>query len=493
MHSNSTKPKSNMQKTLDSVHCFQEDALGKYDAVGLREKLKKGAISIEALTQAAQKRAQLVDPSINAITFNRPTHPKFNNRKNTAFFYGVPTFVKDNIAIKHLPTGFGSAAIQPKIETKHSYYAQQFLSSGVNVLGKSSLPEFGFNATTEPAHKAATRNPWNLAYSSGASSGGSAALVATGVVPFAHGNDGGGSIRIPAACCGLVGLKPSRGRHINEFASRALPINIVSEGILSRTVRDTAYFHHEIQKHYRNKNLPALPLITSPNKTRLKIGVFTDAVTGFSTDQDTRFAVLKTAQILEEAGHHVDEMRFPVNAQFAEDFSLYWGMLSFLVKQSGKFTFSTNFTPSAMDELSHGLAKHYRKNLHKTPQFLYRLKQAAHQFTTQFESYDAYLSPVLAQTTRPLGELHPSTNFYELLERLTRYAGFTPMANVAGTPAISLPAGLSRKGLPIGIQLASAIGQEQTLLELAYELEEIQPWPHLFDLLSSDPGRGRNE
>ena len=481
MSTKTNKPVSDINSATGSIHCFQEDALGKFDAVGLNKELKKGAISIEELTQAAQKRARLVDPTINAITFNQSTHFQPKKNQSSAVFYGIPTFVKDNIAIKNLPTSFGSAAIKPMKEAKHGYYAKQFLSSGANVLGKSSLPEFGFNATTEPAHKEATRNPWNLGYSSGASSGGSAALVAAGVVPFAHGNDGGGSIRIPAACCGLVGLKPSRGRHINELAARGLPINIVSEGILSRSVRDTAHFHFEIQKHYRNPNLPALPLITSPNKRRLKIGVFTDSVTGFSTDSDTRSAVLKTSQVLKDAGHHVEEIRFPVNAQFAEDFSLYWGMLAFLVKQSGKLTFSASFTPNAMDNLSHGLAKHYRKSLYKTPIFLYRLKQAAQQFTAQFETYDAYLSPVLAQTTRPLGELHPSINFDELLERLMRYASFTPMANVAGTPAISLPAGYSSKGLPIGIQLASALGQEQTLLELAFELEEIQPWRHLFD------------
>jgi len=481
MSTRTKKPVSNITSASGSVHCFQDDALGKFDAIGLSKELNNGVISIEELAKAARKRALLVDPAINAITFNRTTHSQPNKNKNAAFFYGVPTFVKDNIAIKSLPTSFGSAAIKPKNETRHSYYAKQFLSSGVNVLGKSSLPEFGFNATTEPAHKEATRNPWNLAYSSGASSGGSAALVAAGVVPFAHGNDGGGSIRIPAACCGLVGLKPSRDRHINELAARGLPINIVSEGILSRSVRDTAYFHFEIQKYYQNPNLPVLPLVTSPNKKRLKIGVFIDSVTGFSTDSDTRSAVLKTSQALANAGHHVEEMRFPVKAQFAEDFSLYWGMLSFLVKQSAKLTFSASFTPNAMDNLSHGLANHYRKNLYKTPLFIYRLKQAAQQFTSQFETYDAYLSPVLAQTTRPLGELHPSTDFDELLERLMRYASFTPMANVAGSPAISLPAGSSSQGLPVGIQLASALGQEQTLLELAYELEEIQPWPHLFD------------
>jgi amidase len=462
------------------IHSFQEDALGQSDAVALASLLRKGHVSAQELAQAARKRALLVSPEINAIAFNRPTHSLPKADKSDALFYGIPSFIKDNLAIKNLPTNFGSAAFKAKPEKRHGFYAQQILSTGINVLGKSTLPEFGLNASTEPAHMAPTKNPWHLDFSSGASSGGSAALVASGVVPFAHGNDGGGSIRIPAACCGLVGLKPSRNRHINEAAARSLPINIVSEGILSRTVRDTAYFHVEMQKHYRYTNLPVLPLVTHANKQRLKIGLLTDSITGYSTDSETRQAVLNTAQQLKQAGHYVEEMKFPVSAQFTEDFTLYWGMLSALVKNTGKVMFGRQFNAQKLDNLSLGLAKHYRKSMHKTPLFLYRLRQHAQQFQRPFERYDAYLSPVLAKTTVPLGELDPESDFEVLLDRLTRYASFTPMANIAGTPAISLPAGLTENGLPIGIQLSAALGQEQTLLELAYELEEIQPWAQLY-------------
>jgi len=498
----------NKQDRNKSIHAFQDDALGTKDAVALVQDLRACNVSATELAQAARQRALRVEPSIHAITFNRHNHTRINHAppslsklshsrltqtlltqtqdkqaKNAMFFQGIPSYIKDNIAVKGLPTSYGSDAFKPKAETRHGAYTKQFLSTGVNVLGKSALPEFGFNASTEPAHTAPTCNPWHLDYSSGASSGGAAALVAAGVVPFAHGNDGGGSIRIPAACCGLVGLKPSRNRHINEFTTKTLPINIVSEGVLTRSVRDTAYFHFELQKHYRNTNLPLLPLVTSPNKQRLKIGLVTDSVTGFSSDTDTRESVLKTARLLEEAGHNVKEIKLPVSAQFAEDFGLYWGMLSFLVKKTAKQLFNRSFNPELLDPFSHGLANHYFKHIHKTPAFLFRLKQQAQVFKKQFEQLDVVLSPVLAQTTRPLGELHPNTPYDILFERLTRYASFTPIANVAGTPAISLPMGMSRDGLPIGIQLASNLGQEQILLELAYELEEAQPWQHLHNLV----------
>ena len=335
-------------------HAFTNDALGKDDAVALAEKLRQREISPEALAKAAFDRANNINPKLSAITYLAKANQLFhkspskipNNQNNERFFEGIPTFLKDNVNYKSMPTGFGTHAFPPKVHKKHSPYTQQFRGTGVCVIGKSSLPEFGFNASTEPAHTEATKNPWNINFSSGASSGGSATLVAAGVVPFAHGNDGGGSIRIPAACCGLVGLKPSRGRHINEYVARALPVNIVSEGIVSRSVRDTAYFHFEAQKVYQNPKLPTLPLVTNSGKKRLRIGVFTDSITGYSTDKPTRDACLNTADTLAKAGHQVEEMRFPVSAQFSDDFSMYWGMLAFMVKNTGKLSLSKEFDQS---------------------------------------------------------------------------------------------------------------------------------------------------
>lgn len=470
-------------------HTFINDALGNDDAVALAEKLKRQEVSAQQLTKAAIDRANLINPKLSAITFlaqvdQTPSKKTPNiqiNQNNERFFEGIPTFLKDNINYGDMPTAFGTNAFSPKTYKKHSPYAKQFSGTGVNVIGKSSLPEFGFNASTEPAHTSATKNPWNINFSSGASSGGSAALVAAGVVPFAHGNDGGGSIRIPAACCGLVGLKPSRGRHVNEYVARALPVNIVSEGIVSRSVRDTAYYHFEVQKVYQNPKLPTLPLIMHPGKKRLRIGVFTDSITGYSTDHETRNACLATADTLAKTGHQVEEMRFPVSAQFSDDFSMYWGMLAYMVKKTGKLSLSREFDKNKLDALSIGLAEYYRKNIHKTPFMLSRLKQHGHQFQASFKKYDLYLSPVISQSPRPLGELSPNQPFDMLFDRLMRYASFTPMANVAGTPAISIPAGQTSDDVPIGIQLSGPYGDEKTLLEVAYELEALRPWELLFN------------
>jgi len=156
-----------------------------------------------------------------------------------------------------------------------SAVAQQMIDTGVVLLGKTKLPEFGLTATTEYSKAEPAHNPWNPGHSTGGSSGGSAALVAAGVVPIAHANDGGGSIRIPAACCGLVGLKPSRGRLLMNEMAKSLPINIVSDGIVSRSVRDTAAFFALAEEHYKNPALPPLGHITAPGRKRLKIGMFT--------------------------------------------------------------------------------------------------------------------------------------------------------------------------------------------------------------------------
>ena len=196
------------------VHAFGNDVLAGHDAVALAGLIRKGEISAIEVAEAAIARARKVNGTLNAIEHDIFAHALTTaaSRKPTGVFGGVPTFVKDNADMEGLPTRSGTRAATARVAAQHGPFTEQYLAQGFTVLGKSSLPEFGFNASTEFEEDHPTRNPWNPDYSAGGSSGGSAALVAAGVVPIAHANDGGGSIRVPAACCGLVGLKPTRNR-----------------------------------------------------------------------------------------------------------------------------------------------------------------------------------------------------------------------------------------------------------------------------------------
>lgn len=464
------------------IHAFTGDALGDLDAVGIAELIRSGAVSAREVAEAAIARAHQVEEHLNAIelaNFEQALHSA--ERPRTGIFAGVPTFVKDNTDITGLPTNHGSRAVNAHPAKGENAFARQYLAQGFVTLGKSSLPEFGFNASTEYMHAEPTRNPWHTDYSSGASSGGSAALVAAGVVPIAHANDGGGSIRIPAAACGLIGLKPTRGRLVDAEAARSLPVNIVSEGVVTRSVRDTAHFYAGAEQFYRNRELHPVGLVKHPGSRRLHIGLVYDSITGHATDADTRATVEATARLLESMGHTVEEMPLPVKQSFASDFGIYWGMLSFLVGTFGKKIMSPDFDASKMDNLSKGLAALYKKNFLKTPMVLYRLKKTRDEYARVFRQYDLVLSPVLAHTTPKLGWLSPAQDFDVLFDRLMKYVSFTPLNNASGSPAISLPMGATSLGLPIAVQFSAAHGDERTLLEIAYELEEAKPWRRIQD------------
>ena len=471
----------NREANPKKIHAFCQDALADHDAVALATLIKNKDISPLEVTKAAIERAKKVNPILNAIktdSFDQALEQqKFNSR---GIFAGVPFFIKDNIDVKGLPTKHGSAAMQAAPAKRNGVFTRALMKQGFINLGKSTLPEFGLNASTEFKDAEPTHNPWHLDYSCGASSGGSAALVASGVVPIAHANDGGGSIRIPAACCGLIGLKPSRGRLIDGEAARSLPLNIISEGVLTRSVRDTAHFFAGMEKVFYNKKMPKLGLIEHPNQKRLKIGLVIDSITG-RTDPQTAKAVENTAKLLQQLGHEVEYFKLPIDPQFVKDFSIYWGMLSFMLSALGKPAFGKTFDKNQLDNLTKGLSDLYKKNFHQTPFTLYRLNQAKHTYSQIFKQFDAFISPVLAHTTPQLGHLSPSQPFESLFEHLQNYVTFTPFHNVVGAPAISLPCGQTDIGLPIGIQISANIGQEQILLELAFEIEQAKPWLKIQD------------
>lgn len=468
------------------IHAFRDDALGDFDATAAAEAVAAGAVHPRELVQAAISRVALVRDALEPFAYEdfaaalEEAEAYDGAATDNGVFAGVPTVFKDNVNVAGQPTGQGSAAFTPRKVRRDSPFVAQFRSTGAIPLGKSKLPEFGFNATTEYVSGAPVRNPWNVDYSSGASSGGSAALVAAGVIPFAHGNDGGGSIRIPAAACGLVGLKPTRGRTIPDPFELKMPIRIVSQGVLTRSVRDTARFLAAAEDVYRNPKLPPIRLVTGPSTTRLRVAVITDSVMG-PTDPETRAAVESTVALLEGLGHQVEAVPTPVGRDFERDFTIYWAMLAFALLRAGD-SLGNNFDPERADTLTRGLAGLYRKNFYKTPQVLVRLARVKAKYAEMFARYDVVLSPVVANTTPKLGYLSPAQDFDEVFSRLAKHVSFTPLNNASGGPAISLPLSRDQRGLPIGMHFSAAHGDERTLIELAFELEQAVGWQRIQDV-----------
>jgi amidase len=461
------------------INTVCDDALGESDATALAERLEKGEVTPIELVEAAIKRARLANPGLNAIvtdTFEQALEQAKAPRKGA--LGGVPTFIKDNVEVAGVPALFGTRALPKRPAQKDHAFIKQFKSLGMISLGKTALPEFGIPPTTESLLHGATANPWNIDYSTGGSSGGSAAMVASGVVPMAHGNDGGGSIRIPAACCGLVGLKPSRDRLVSAPEFKRLPINVVFEGVLTRTVRDTALFMAEAEKYYANPRLPSLGPVTGPGKKRLRIGVITDAIGDIVVEDEIIDAVQSTAGLCQQLGHHVEALPLPFTEQIGDDFTLYYAFLFFMLHRFGKKLLSPDFDPSRLESLTLGMSRHFAKHILSFPFAVRRLKKAVKVTESLFKEYDVALCPVLAATTVKNGELlDPQSPFEKVFKGIRDYAPFTALQNITGEPAISLPMGTSKDGLPIGVQFAAPIGRDRVLLELAFELEQARPWP----------------
>lgn len=463
---------------MTRIHAFGDDALGDLDAVGIVEALKAGKVSAAELVDAAIARTEAVNPTLNGLVYE--AYDRARARAGAArpyggYFDGVPSFIKDNVAVAGMPTMDGTDAWDPQPKSADGDFARAYLATGLAPLGKTQMSEFGFSASAEHPRLGAVRNPWNPDYTAGASSSGSGAFVAAGVVPIAHANDGGGSIRIPAACNGLVGLKPSRGRLPLDKEHSQMPLRIVANGVVSRSVRDTAAFYREMERVTRNPKLPAIGDVAHPGKQRLRIAVVTQSILR-EAGPEVRELTLKNAALLEELGHKVTAIDNPIPTRFIDDFLLYWSFLAFALVRGGRRTFGESFDRTRLDNLSLGLDKHAARNLHKVPLAIARLSRVRRITARLTNTYDVVMMPTLAEVTPRIGHLDPVADYQQIIDRLVEWVAFTPLQNATGEPAISLPLAESASGLPIGMMFAAPVGHEARLLELAYELEEARPW-----------------
>jgi len=429
-----------------------------------------------ALVEAAIVRLDKVNPLLNAVAHPNYEAARAAARGATGMLAGVPTLTKDNVEAAGLTWTSGCRALRGRVGTTDAPIVAAMAHAGLISIGRSALPEFGLLPTTESLLTGPTRNPWRLDRSSGGSSGGSAAAVAAGVVALAHGNDGGGSIRIPASCCGLVGLKASRGRMAGDNLLRKIT-DFGVQGCVSRTVRDSAAFLAACEAH-ADAAYPPVGLVTGPSKARLRIGLARASAIGVEPHADVAAVFEVSRQLLAKARHHlVDAPPAFDGAAVVAAFDTLWsvgaaGRLKVAAAVLGRAPGPQDVEPLTLSWAAHGS----RFTADDVAAATRALQQLERDYTAQFDRYDVLMTPVLGLPTLAIGQLSPLKSYDTLAPLLQKYVAYTPVENAAGAPAIALPMGSARDGTPIGMQFTTRPGGERMLLELAYELEHRVGW-----------------
>jgi amidase len=450
-----------------------------HDATGLAALVRAGEINARELAQTAIARIEALNPQVNAVILKAYDQAldELAARTDRPAFLGVPYLVKDlHAPVRGLSLTNGSRMFVDPPATFDSTLIARLRAAGFVMLGRTNSPEFGLSASTEPHRYGATRNPWNLDRIAGGSSGGSGAAVASGMLPAAHATDSGGSIRIPASCNGLVGLKPSRGRSV--AGGRPDPgIDISVNGCVSRSVRDTAAWLAATEQAGGNATFAPVGVVTGASTQRLRIRMDIPNALGREPDAEVRAAVEAAAALCRSLGHDVREGRPQIDGQqFTADFILLWAAGAAEVVALVQSQAAGAPLDQLLETLTLDLATHYQQQGQAALEAaIVRLREVEARYASFFSDADVYLTPVLAKPPIALGQIAGSLGM-AAFSTLTDYVGYTPLENIAGAPAISLPLAWSSGGLPIGVHFAAAKGQERRLLELAYELEQAQPW-----------------
>ena len=456
-----------------------------YDALGLSELLQKKEVSAKELLEEAIFLTETLDPLINAVPqkhFELAMVQAETNLKGP--FFGVPFLLKDlHSSLEGTITSDGSRSSAKNVADFTDTLTQRCLDSGLVIFGKTNSPEFGLTVTTEPVLFGPTRNPWNLNHSAGGSSGGAAAAVAAGIIPMAQATDGGGSIRIPASCCGLVGLKPTRARTprgpkvFEGWAGQSIA------HCVSISVRDSALlldatsgpeigspYHAPYQKDSFLSSLEKDP-------KNLKIAYIVPE--SISIDAEVKDVMTKTFSLLESLGHSVesksidlptDEIMTTIAAVISSSLA---NKIDEMEKQIGKNLDNTMLENVTLQMQKNGkevLAKDYIQAVKTNHKIGYEVEK-------MFLDYDILLSPVLAKPPVEIGNIDlNTTDFVDYAEKLSTYTPFTGIFNQSGHPSISLPLYRTPKNLPVGTMLTASFGNEALLFGLARQLEVAEPW-----------------
>lgn len=463
-----------------------------HDGLGLAQLVRDKQVSAAELAQTGLRAIAALNPALNAVieTYDNASEVCAAAPADlTAPFTGVPFLLKD-IGSHDAGVTFelGSRLAQGlKAPPVASELVNRFRASGVTVLGRTNIPELGSSCSTEPLLYGPTRNPWNVERSPGGSSGGAAAAVASGMVPIAHANDAGGSIRWPAACCGLFGLKPSRNLNpVGPDAAQALN-GLAAEHIVSRSVRDTAAMLDVTAgpdvgawcwtPRHNGSYLDALR--QAPGRLRIALNL-TPVFPPTTIDDEVQASIRATAALCESLGHYVEEATLEFDHEtLLEAFAIIW---STSLRAGIEGLSAMTGRPVNADTLEPHVLVAYRDagqvSAAKLHWALDQMNIASRAHGRLFQRFDVMLTPAGASEPFPLGKIPalPTGTFFEFFMAMCAHCPFLSTANIAGIPAMSVPLGWSRSGLPIGSHFLGPMAGEVTLLQLAAQLEAAQPW-----------------
>ena len=461
-----------------------------YDGLGLADLVARGEVTPSELADAAWEAIERLNPELNAVlqVLRQEASAEIAAGLPEGPFRGVPFGIKELVLhAKGVRCDMGSRLAQGYVPAEDSELMARFRRAGLVTVATTQTPELGYNPTTETVLFGPVHNPWHPGHSAGGSSGGSGAAVAAGILPLAHGNDGGGSIRIPASANGLVGLKPTRDR-VPTGPDYGDPLcGWAIEFALTRSVRDSAALLDAVAGpdvgapgHIAPPQRPFRDEVGAPTG-RLRIAWTTQPFSGEPIDPDCEAAVRGTVALLEELGHELVEARPELDWElFLEHTHVIWVTYNAAAVESIGRELGRSPSPETLEAVTLACVEDGKRfsaiDMIRAFEYGNALSRSVGAF---FSGYDAFVTPTMARPAVPLGEVNqnaPDLSARAWTEQVFRYCSFTPLFNTTGQPAISLPLHWTADGLPVGVQFAGRFGDEATLLRVAAQLEEARPW-----------------
>ena len=460
----------------------------KYDALGLAELIAKKQLTPAELLNAVRQRVETLNPKLNAFCylFFDKAEEQIKSGLGNGPFSGVPFALKD--LGQHLEgtiTSAGARVWTDQVADYDSTLVARYKQAGLVIFGKTTSPEFGLTTTTESVLFGQTRNPWNLERTSGGSSGGASSAVASRILPMAHASDGGGSIRIPASCCGLFGLKPTRARVPMGPAQFESWNGLSAHHALTISVRDSAALLDvssgvELGSPYYPppQHRPFLKEVgADPGK--LRIALIADSPAGTPVDPECSNAATEAAKLCESLGHKVDEAKWPI------DHAMMRGAFLAIVNVSvakaldeGAKPLGREVTEMDVEPVTWAMAEQGRKVSSVVySQAIGTMHEIGLMMAKFQQTYDVILNPTLGKPPAPLGVLSLTPkDMKTFAKEITEFSPFTSVYNVTGQPSMSVPLHWTPDGLPVGVMFSARFGDETTLFRLASQLEKARPW-----------------